>query len=300
MQFVNVSSRSVYTSYAGMLAPGAVSSGKEKKCHDLEDALTGVIRECKGVMGIRLSKTEADLLDKLIKLDELGSGFKPESIPDEIRKDPTGAVRASKSRNEAQQKAMDNLAQTNKRSAIREAEINGEIAERRPVGPATLEGEPVQPSMIKSGFERIMEENARIAAGKKKDPVTDAEILDPIGYHAKGVDHGDSHAEDVLTPPDEPEAPDAPDAPADEQPEKAIGKDPEKVKEAKNVEGDVTKLADAEMPPPGKPARQNQMDKLAADTAAKLATLGPVDNKPSKPADAKAPAKSRGRGRSAK
>jgi len=295
MQFVNVSSRSVYTSYAGMLAPGAVSSGKEKKCHDLEDALAGIIRECKGVMGIRLSKTEADLLDKLIKLDELGSGFRPESIPDEIRNDPTGAARASKSRNEAQQKAMDNLAKANKRSAIREAEINGEIAERRPVGPATIEGEPVQPSMIKSGFERIMEENARIAAGKNKDPVTDAEILDPIGYHAKGVDHGDSHAEDVQPP-----VPDAPDAPAEAEPEKAIGKDPEKVKEAKNVEGDVTKLADAAPPPQGKPARQNQMDRLAAETAAKLATLGPVDNKPSEPADAKAPAKGRGRGRRAK
>lgn len=295
MQFVNVSFRSVYTSYAGMLAPGAVSSGKEKKCHDLEDALAGVIRECKGVMGIRLSKTEADLLDKLIKLDELGSGFRPEKIPAEIRNDPTGAARASKSRNEAQQEAMDNLAKANKRSAIREAEINGEIAERRPVGPATLEGEPVQPSMIKSGFERIMEENARIAAGKKKDPVTDAEILDPIGYHAKGVDHGDSHAEDVPPP-----VPDAPDAPPEVEPEKAIGKDPEKVKEAKNVEGDVTKLADAAPPPQGKPARQNQMDRLAAETAAKLATLGPVDNKPSEPADSKAPAKGRGRGRRAK
>ena len=33
---------------------------------------------------------------------------------------------------------------------------------------------------------------------------------------------------------------------------------------------------------------------------AKLATLGPVDNKPSEPADAKATAKGRGRGRRAK
>lgn len=295
MQFVNVSIRSVYSSYAGMLAPGAVSSGKEKKCHDLECALEGVVRECKGVLGIRLSKKEADLLEKLVKLDELGSGFRPESIPEEIRNDPDGSIRASKGWNEAQHRAMDNIAKANRRSAAREAEINGEIAERRPVGPATLEGEPVQPSMIKSGFERIMEENARIAAGKKKDPVTDAEILDPIGYHAKAVDHGDSHAEDVPPP-----VSDAPDAPSEVQDEKSIGKDPEKVKEAKNVEGDVAKLADADMPHPGKPARQNQMDRLAAETASKLDTLGPVDNRPSEPDGSKSAARGRGRGRRAK
>lgn len=259
MQFVNVTSKNVYTKFVGMLHPGEVSSGRGRECRILEETLSTIVNSCKEDLGIRLTEREAELLNKLVSLDEKGGGFKPDSIPEEIRNDPTGAKRAAESRRAVQQKELDDMAKKNEDAARREAEINGETdprAKRRPVGPANMEGEKVDPSKLKSGFEAIMEENRKIAEGKSDGKKDVNEILDPIGAHMKGADVGDSNAD---------------------EPEKAIGKDPVKVEQAKNLSDDGTRTADAEMPPPAEPA--NKMDKVAADVAQGLATLGPVDSK---------------------
>lgn len=256
MKFVNITRSSVYTPFFGTLAPGAVSSGNGRKCRVLEDALTEIVKACGSKLGIRLNAEEAKLLKRLMDLDELGGGFDPATIPAEIRNDPTGAKRAEEAARAMQQSQIDKDKAENVAGARREAEINGEILPpRKPVGPATMEGEKVDPAKIKSGFEAIMEENARIASGEKKPGMDVGEALDPIGAHAAG-------------------------APKKEVPDngEAIGKDPEPVVEAKGVQGDVTRNADAEMPRPEAPERGNAMDRQAADIAGKLATMGPVDN----------------------
>lgn len=274
MKFVNITRSSVYTPFFGTLAPGAVSSGNGKKCRVLEDALTEIVKACGNKLGIRLNAEEAKLLKRLMDLDELGGGFDPTTIPAEIRNDPTGAKRAEEAARAMQQSQIDKDKAENVAGARREAEINGEILPpRKPVGPATMEGEKVDPTKIKSGFEAIMEENARIASGEKKPEMDVDEALDPIGAHAAGAPKK--------------EVPDS---------EDAIGRNPEPVVEAKGVQGDVTRNADAEMPKPEAPERGNAMDRQAADIAGKLATMGPVEEPPANDAKAAKGAK-KGRGR---
>lgn len=270
MQFVNVTTRNVYSRAFGTMTPGMVSPARGKNSHRLEEALEYVVSECGECLGVRLSKREAELLQRLLELDERGSGFRPESIPDEIRNDPYGAKRALESSRKAQQAEIDAASDANAKASRREAVINGETLEREPVGPATLKGEKVDPSMIKSGFERIMEENAKIAAGKGKPTVGTDEILDPIGAHARGTGHGEEEK--------------------GEEPSSAVGKDPVGVVLAKNDPEDGTRTADAEVPRPTVTDRASELDKTAADVAEKLSTLGPVENAPKK----------RGRGRKSK
>lgn len=271
MQFVNVTNRNIYSRSFGTMTPGMVSPSRGRDSRKLEEALEYIVSECKGCLGIRLSKKEADLLQVLLELDEKGSRFRAEDIPAEIRNDPYGAKRAIEKSRKAQQAEMDAMAEKNANTARREAEINGEVLERKPVGPATMEGEPVDPSMIKSGFERIMEENARIAAGKSEKKNSDVnEILDPIGAHAKGTDHGNSFKDDGAP--------------------KSIGKDPAAVERAMGRKDDATRTADAEVPRPTVAEKATEMDKTAAEVAEKLSTIGPVDNAPKK----------RGRGRKSK
>lgn len=186
MQFVNVTKRTVYTSLSGRLLPGQVSSDGGKGRRRLEEALREVVDMCGGNLGIRLNSREASLLDRLMTLDEKGSGFKLSSLPKEIREDPTGEKANEESIRAAQQREMDARAEANAKSMAREAMINGEtVPGRKPVGPATMEGVKVDPANLKSGFEQIMEENAKIAAGKK---VSSDELLDPIGAHMKDGD----------------------------------------------------------------------------------------------------------------
>lgn len=258
MQFVNLTDRKVYVKAVGMMAPGTRTPANVRSDRSLENALDRIVTMCRDSVGIVLNKRETDLLNKLIELDARGNGFNPDTIPAWIRNDPNGERRASEKSLAGQQAELDGIARKNARKMAREAEINGEVLGRTPVGPATLQGEPVEPSMLKTGFERIMEENARIAAGR--DPVSNAEILDPIGAHMAAGSH-------------------APDRPPEDG-EGSIGKDPAPVRQAKNLREDATRTADASEPVPEAPEKATDLDLLAADTAAKLATLGPVDNKP--------------------
>lgn len=257
MQFVNITTRTVFTSYSGTLAPGQVSSDGGIKRRKLEDVLAEIVRVCGNSLGIRLNSREAELISKLMDLDAKGGGFDPVSLPADVRNDPTGEKRNSEAVRKAQQREMDERTNVNVESARREAEINGETDPnaRKPVGPATMEGEKVDASKLKSGFERLMEENARIAAGENKEKPSSEEILDPIGAHAKkdGAPDPEPAGQDVGAP----------------------FADPISVNMAKGLEGDGTKSADATIPEAVAPGRGNAMDRKAAEIAGDLAQIGP-------------------------
>ena len=265
MKFVNLTSRFVFNSFVGNLAPGAVSYDGGKNRRHLEEALEEVVNACGDKLGIRLNEREADLLNKLMDLDEKGGGFDPSTIPDEIRNDPTGIRRVSERNREAQNEEIKRQSEANEKAARREAEINGEVLHRKPVGPSAMEGEEVTESDLKSGFEKIMEENARIAAGGK--PKMDVnEALDPIGAHAmkRGDSTGPVEAASV-------------DGPFD-----ALGNPAVPLKRAVNVEGDVARTADAEEPIPTAQNAKNKMDMQAAEVAKGLSVLSAIENPPVK------------------
>lgn len=259
MQFVNLTTRTVFTSFSGSLAPGQVSPDGGLKRRRLQDALEEVVKVCGSSLGIRLNSKEAELIAKLMDLDAKGGGFDPASLPKEVRDDPTGEKRNSEAIREAQQREMDERGKANADAARREAEINGETDPdyRKPVGHATLEneGEKVDASKLKSGFEKLMEENARIAAGENKEKPSSEEILDPIGAHAK---------KDGAADP-EPAGGDAGE----------IGAEPVSVSMAQGLEGDGTKSADAHEPVPQAPEKGSAMDRKAAEVAGDLAQIGP-------------------------
>lgn len=273
MQFVNLTNHVINSYFAGSLGPGRVSADGGAKRRRLEEAIEEVIKACGKTLGIRLNKRECELLDQLMKLDEAGSKFNPETIPSQVRNDPTGAKRAEEAQRAAQQKAIDDMKSANASKAKREAMINGEVENkpRKPVGPATMEGEKVEPGMLKSGFEKIMEANARIARGENINP---SEMLDPIGAHAK--------KENAPAPtPVEPK-----DTRADAAP----------IKTAENRQDDAVRTADAKVPDLKVNDRAGSLDKSAADVARKLSVIGPAPEAPEAPKQEKA----KGRGRTRK
>lgn len=267
MRFVNLTRRYVCSSFVGNIPPGGVSADGGKNRRRLEEALDEVVKACGDKLGIRLNEREADLLNKLMNLDEKGGGFDPETIPEEVRNDPTGIKRVTERDRSVQNSEIKKMSDANSKAAQREAEINGETMERRPVGPATMEGEKVVAEDLKSGFERIMEENARIAAGGKRMDVNEA--LDPIGAHAvkPGESHGPIEAADAESPKQDPVA-----APA----------------VAKDVPGDVARTADAvDEPVPQAQNPKNAMDRQAAEVAKGLSVLSALNNPPKQKGKAK-------------
>ena len=265
MKFVNMTRNYLYSSFIGKLGPGAISSEGGKNRRKLEEALDEIVRACGGRLGIILNEREASLLDKLMSLDEKGRSFNQDDIPAEIRNDPSGLKRVSKRDMEAQMAEIEKRSEMNRKSAMIESEINGETSSRKPVGPAFMEGSEVGPSDLKSGFEKIMEENARIAAGEK--PKMDVnEALDPIGAHAMktGESHGPSEAGAVNDKDEVNESPSM------------------KIRRAKDVKGDVAKNADADEPVAKAQDERNKMDRQAAEIAKGLSVLSAIDNPPAK------------------
>ena len=273
MRFVNITPRNVCTPI-GCLRPGAVSADGGRDRDAFEKALARVVGICGNSLGVRLNEREASLLSRLMDLDEKGRGFRPSDLPAEARKDPTGEKRAEADAAKAQQASMDAAAERNRAAAARESVINGEVQERRPVGPATMEGEKVEAEMLKSGFERLFEENARIASEKPGKEMDVGEVLDPIGAHMK---KGEGQS--------------APDLPKEDT--AGSGEDASNGEPASG--GDQAPGGEAALgqaPEPADP--RNRMDEQAADVAARLSAFGPPEEAP-KPA-----AKGRGRGRSGK
>lgn len=298
MQFVNLTAKTIYTTYSGTLLPGQVSADGGPKRRKLEELLHEIVKVCGSSLGIRLNAAEAQLLNQLMTLDEMGGSFNKNHLPPEVRNDPTGAKRAAASVLSAQQKEAAARDAANRRGAEVEAEINGEIQTRKPVGPGTLQGEKVKQEDLKSGFELIMEENARIAAGQvasaqgnveKKDV---GEILDPIGSHAKqtkdgvadGVEKAPGGGDGAVVGADAGapsgagaeagvEAEDAGDG------EKSIGTEPAAVPTAQDRDDDGTRSADTMPPHAQAPEKGGKMDQKAAEVAAGLDQLGPVRGK---------------------
>lgn len=256
MKLVNVTSKTVFTPWTGFIRPGKAVEGNSDSVKFV-NVLEELVSACGDKLGIRLSEKEVSLVKAVMDLDEKGCKFDPSYIPEEVRNDPTGERWASEQARAAQQSEMDNDARKAEENARREAVINGEIDDRKPRGVATMEGKPVDPSELKTGFERIMEENARIAkeGGENANKPDLSEILDPIGAHVNGSSLPN-------------------DAPADVDP---VGKQPNPVEKAYGEDGDATKSADATEPVPTVQEKAGEMDIQAADIARKLSQIGPAD-----------------------
>ena len=193
MRFVNTSTQSLYTKMSGNLLPGGVSASGGKYRTRLEEEMKEVVKACGTRLAIRFTDSERALFNQLKALDEKGMKFDMSQLPEEVRNDPTGEKRVAASHMAAHQRQVDAMIAANKTAREREAVINGEI--REPVGPGNMKGQKFDPATtLKSGFERIMEENARIAAGKKVN-VKDA--LDPIGEHMKAGEQKPEKTEEV-------------------------------------------------------------------------------------------------------
>lgn len=274
MRFVNMSSRPSYNTMSGSLGPGEVSSDGGPHRIRLEKALAEVVNACGSRLGIKLNEREAKLIDELVTLDERGRAFRKESLPKEVVDDPTGDKKREAMEDEAQRRSLDRISAANSEKAKRESIINGETDEnvRRPVGPAVMDGEKVDPSELKSGFERIMEENARIASGGK--PKMDVnEALDPIGAHMKSG-NGDPRKETANET-------------------SSIGKEAEPPAAASGRDDDVAMTADAAFPVPKAQNAKNAMDRQAAEMAGKMSVLSVIDNPPTKKKGRGRPSKSK-------
>lgn len=253
MKIVNITDRSVYASGIGSVGPGRTTPDTYK---DLEKALQKVVGMCGKNFGILLNDRETSLVNQLMALYERGDKFDIKSIPASVWKDPLGKKRASEMIRNRQQAEIDAQRKANAAAERREALINGEISDspRKPVGLATMEGKKVEPEMLKSGFEAILAENKRIAAGKNRERASTQEMLDPLGAHMKKNGSND---------------------PAPAQNDGTGVGDAQPVRQARNLDGDAVRTADANIPPSAVSERAGAMDRQASDIARKISTIGP-------------------------
>lgn len=264
MRLVNLTTRTAYTTMSGTLGPGEKSSDGGPYRSRLEKAMQEVVSACGNRLGVVLNEKEADLLERIVSLDEKGRNFDRASLPKEILDDPDGMKKAERMEDEAQKSQMDAIAEANAKASRTEAEIKGETGgmKRTPEGPAVMKGEKVGPSDLKSGFEKIMEENARLDAGKAPSGANFVnEAIDPIGSHMKK---------------DADEAPEA----KPERTDGAYGKDAELPKQASGLDDDATRNADAKAPAAKAQDPRNSMDVQAAKMAEGLSVLSAISNPP--------------------
>lgn len=201
MQLINMSTKVIGTSY-GSVYPGRTSSKLSRERKQLVDVLKAVTRWYGPKIALKLDDEELSLLSKVTEMHKRGMAFNPNDIPSEVRNDPTGAKRNDQRIHEAHSRHIVDLQKSAMEAQRREDLINGEIADRKPVGYATMAGDKVTPDALKSGFEKILEENARIASGKESRRFDEREALDPIGAHMKEPDNPE---DDMATyPPAQP------------------------------------------------------------------------------------------------
>ena len=217
MKFVNTSNRIIYRSAIGKIEPGRTTIDKY---HDFEKALKAIVDICGKDLRIVLNANEAQMLAKVMDLDEAGTKFDPNTIPVEIRNDPTGIKRLMERERKVQSRENNNTAKANKDSALREAIINGEVEEKpaiRPIGVDRSNEEKDGDKM--SGFDAILAENARIAAGQTATSAR--EIADPIGANAKPAQPEQPEQPEQPSEPEDQAQPDTPtedaEAPAEEE-----------------------------------------------------------------------------------
>lgn len=226
MRFVNVTRKVVFTTLSGRLAPGQTSSDGGARRRRLQEALEEVVSACGDRLGVRLNQREAELVSRLMDLDERGGGFRRDSLPKEYVEDPSCEKEADRDaealvrrRSEAADAANAERRRLEEATSIKGWDRAGTGARKEDAG------EKVDPSKLKGGFEAILEENARIAAsGQRRVDV--ASVVDPIAAHAKAApaksdapNKWDAAAADVAQklaafgPPDAPAG-----APAQKQP----------------------------------------------------------------------------------
>lgn len=263
MRFVNMSSRPAYTKMSGHLLPGQTSSDGGPSRIQLEKTLSEIVKSCGDRLAIRLNEREADLLDKLVALDEKGSGFRRDSLPKEALEDPLGIKESEEREYESQKRKLDSVKEANEKHAKIEREINSEaVASKMLKAHEAPKGEKVEPSMLKSGFDKIMEENAKIASSKPKFDQMAA--LDPIGKNAKDKVEGKNGETAEEEKPVE----------ADEEPVAPV--------KAENADENIASNADAAEPSFKPSDERNKMDRDAAEMAGSLSVLSVFSKKPSK------------------
>lgn len=183
MKFVNASNRIIYRSAIGQIGPGRTTIDKY---HDLEKALKAIVEICGKDLRIVLNANEAQMLAKVMDLDEAGTKFDPNTIPAEIRNDPTGIKRLMERERQAQSLENKKTSKANRDAALREAMINGEVEDRPSIKPIGVDrSNEGRGEDRMSGFDAILAENARIAAGQSDTPASFKDIADPIGAAAK-------------------------------------------------------------------------------------------------------------------
>jgi len=241
MKIVNTTKMRLYRTALGNLLPMKATSDSYR---GLEKELNNIVNMCGTQLGVILNDNEKALIDKLMSLDERGENFKPSAY-----KAPVHVPASAMAQENELRKDMSHA----KESAVREAIINGEIDEntRTPVGPGTMRGEKVDPSSIKTGFSRILEENAKIAS--KKETLDPNEALDPIGAHMKRGDSAEVSVDDPSF------------KVADAQP----------IANGNGVDGDATKSANVDIPKNEVSERAGAMDRKAAEMSRQLSHIGP-------------------------
>lgn len=219
MKFVNTASRIIYRSATGRLEPGKKTPDTYR---NLEKVLEEIVETCGKDLRIILNAKEAQLLARVMDLDDAGTKFDPASIPAEIRNDPTGIKRLSERERQFQHQELQKTAKANKEAEKREALINGEVDEKPAIKPIGVDrsgeakdgkGEAV------SGFAEILAENARIAAGQTATSAR--EIADPIGANAKAEqpEQAEQAGEEKPEQQDQPEQQEQAEQAGEEKPE---------------------------------------------------------------------------------
>lgn len=179
MKFVNTQSRIVYNSAIGKVNPGVTTIDKYR---DLENCLQKIIDICGRNFRVVLNEKEAQLISKLMELDEAGTKFDPSVIPLDVRRDPTGINRLVEAERKQQHAAIEATAKANKEAAEREALINGEIEDKPKIKPLGVNRSAEEKKKEMSGFDQILAENARIAEQKSQEqaPVDSLTEADPL------------------------------------------------------------------------------------------------------------------------
>lgn len=178
MEFVNLTNRFVCGKYCRALPPGSISAGG-RTVNSLMGTLKSVADSCGDSIGIRLSKSELSVINRLLELDSRGSGFDPNSISAELRNDPWGEKRALEREINARKEAEKRKEEAVEKAIRRDRYISEEVLPRG-FHTANTEGEPFNPSELKSGFDDIRAENERIMANKKANPVDPMKAARPV------------------------------------------------------------------------------------------------------------------------
>ena len=184
MRFINHTTKNIYSTMCGNLAPGRTTCDATKGA--MAQAMKRVVDACGKSMYIILDDNEHRFIEKLLELDKLGRGFKKSSLPKTALEDPLGIKRATDVAHKVQKAKMDAVVKLNNEKKDRQAIIDGEVAEVD--GSEGVDAEKALENGELGGFKDILAENARIAA--KQAARKDVDLTkDPLiaGVQGRGI-----------------------------------------------------------------------------------------------------------------